>query len=201
MMARAIVHGSALLSIMLIVAWTAVLTKRAHTSVAPLVSVRTLLLPAADEAAINDEALNGEGLNDLPPPPEPTPEIRWFDGRPVRPVGTMWMTVTAYSPDSRSCGKSADGLTATLHSVTTNGHRLVAADPKVLPYGSMLTVPGYDGAMIVPVLDCGAKIKGRRLDVLFPTHEQAMAWGVRRLAVTVWAFADGQPAVNPRTLR
>lgn len=196
MMARAIVHGSALLSIMLIVGWTAVLTKRAHTSVAPLVSVRTVTLAETDDIPVQDDVLEA-----LPPPPEPRPETRWFDGRPVRPVKTMWMTVTAYSPDERSCGDSADGLTATLHSVTTNGHRLVAADPKVLPYGSMLTVPGYDSGMIVPVLDCGSKIKGRKLDVLFPTHEQARAWGVRRLAVTIWGFADGQPAVNPRTLR
>src|SRR5687768_6326538 len=32
---------------------------------------------------------------------------RWFNGRPVRPQRTMTMTVTAYSPDERSCGLSA----------------------------------------------------------------------------------------------
>lgn len=129
------------------------------------------------------------------------PKVRWFNGRPARPARVIWMTVTAYSPDERSCGDSADGLTATLHSVTTNGHRLVAADPKVLPYGSMLTVPGYGRESIVPVLDCGGAIKGRRLDVLFPTHEQARAWGVRRLPITVWEFVDGRPRENPRALR
>lgn len=135
------------------------------------------------------------------------PRVRWFNARPVRPVTRMWMTVTAYSPDHRSCGDSADGITATLHSVTTNGHALVAADPRVLPYGSMITVPGYDvskatgESQIVPVLDCGGAIKGRRLDVLFPTHEQARKWGTRRLLVTVWGYADGSPRDNPRKLR
>ncbi len=128
-------------------------------------------------------------------------QVRWFNGRPVRPARVIWMTVTAYSPDSISCGDSADGITATLHSVTTNGHRLVAADPKVLGYGSMLTVPGYGREAIVPVLDCGGAIKGRRLDVLFPTHEQAKAWGTRRIAVTVWEYADGKAKDNPRQLR
>lgn len=111
------------------------------------------------------------------------------------------MEVTAYSPDWRSCGESADGLTATLHSVETNGHALVAADPTLLPYGSMLTIPGYDDERIVPVLDCGGAIKGRRLDVLYPTHEQARQWGRQRLRVIVWEYADGQPAENPRVVR
>lgn len=128
-------------------------------------------------------------------------EIRWFDGRPVRPARTIWMTVTAYSPDEASCGPYADGRTATLHSVKTNAMQLVAADPRVLPYGSMLTIPGYAEGEIVPVLDCGGAIKGNRLDVLYPTHTRAKRWGVQRLAVTVWEYADGLPAPNPRTTR
>lgn len=129
------------------------------------------------------------------------PTVRWFNGRPVRPAYTMWMTVTGYSPDARSCGNSADGLTATLHHVETNAYRLVAADPKVLPYGSMVTVGGYAEDQIVPVLDCGSAIKGRRLDCLFPTHEQARKWGVQRIKVTVWGYADGGPRENPRKSR
>ncbi len=129
------------------------------------------------------------------------PQTRWFNGRPVRPARQIWMTVTAYSPDSRSCGESADGVTATLHDVSTNAWRLVAADPRLLKYGSMLSIPGYDQESIVPVLDCGGRIKGSRLDVLFPTHAQARAWGVRRIKVTVWGYADGKPADDPRRLR
>ncbi len=127
--------------------------------------------------------------------------LRWFNGRPIRPIRTMTMTVTGYSPDARSCGDSADGITATLHSVTTNAHKLVAADPKLLPYGSLVSVPGYDLGRVVPVLDCGAMIKGRRLDLLYPTHEQALNWGNRPIRVTVWGYADGKPTDNPRKLR
>lgn len=129
------------------------------------------------------------------------PRARWFNGRPIKPARQMWMIVTGYSPDARSCGDSADGITATLHSVDTNAHKLVAADPRVLPYGSMLTIPGYDSNLVVPVLDCGSAIKGNRLDLLFPTHEQARQWGKKKLLVTVWAYADGKPAENPRKLR
>ncbi|HVP73469.1 MAG TPA: 3D domain-containing protein [Phycisphaerales bacterium] len=120
-------------------------------------------------------------------------EIRMFNGRPVRAARTITMLVTAYSPDERSCGESADGITASGYSVWTNAMKMVAADTDVLPFGTLLSVPGYDNASIVPVLDRGGAIKGNRLDVLFPTHEQAERWGVQRLTVTVWEYADGQP--------
>jgi 3D (Asp-Asp-Asp) domain-containing protein len=126
---------------------------------------------------------------------------RWFNGRPARPAKKMWMIVTGYSPDSRSCGDSADGRTATLHSVSTNGGKLVAADTRILAYGSMLSIPGYDAENVVPVLDCGGAIKGHRLDLLFPTHEQALKWGRKKVLVTVWEYADGLGGENPRKLR
>ncbi len=156
--------------------------------------------PEANAASMTEE-VEPAGPVVINDPLASDPSVRWFDGRPIRPVRKMWMTVTGYSPDARSCGDSADGLTATLHSVQTNGSRLVAADPTLLDYGSMLTIPGYDTGLVVPVLDCGGAIKGRRLDLLFPTHEQARNWGVQRLLVTVWGYADGLPAENPRKMR
>lgn len=113
-----------------------------------------------------------------------------FNGRPIRPVRTMRMRVTAYSPDKRSCGKWADGVTASGHSVWTNGMKLVAADTRLLPFGSLVSVPGYHGGQPVPVLDRGGKIKGKRLDLLYPTHAIARQWGVQHLNVTVWEYAD-----------
>lgn len=129
------------------------------------------------------------------------PDVRWFDGRPIRPLYNITLKCTAYSPDERSCGTFADGITATLHSVESNGHCLVAADPKWFPAGTLLSVPGYDENRVVPVLDVGGAIKGRHIDLLFPTHEEARKWGVKKLKVTVWEYADGKPVVSPRKLR
>ncbi len=161
--------------------------------------------PAGVEAAAVDvdvaAADDAVFIAEIPAGMEDSTEIRWFNGRPVRPARTMWMTVTAYSPDERSCGKWADGITASLHSVWTNGMQLVAADTRILPMGSMITVPGYAGGEIVPVLDRGGAIKGHRLDVLYPTHEIARKWGVKRLKVTVWEYADGKGAENWRKIR
>lgn len=156
-------------------------------SVEDLIFVRT---PTADEKALETW---GALVRD--------PNVRWFDGRPIRPSYTITLKCTAYSPDERSCGTSADGITATLHSVETNGHCLVAADPKWFPAGALLSIPGYDKARVVPVLDVGGAIKGRHIDLLFPTHEEARKWGVKKLKVTVWEYADGKPVVSPRKLR
>ncbi len=117
-------------------------------------------------------------------------EIRYFDGRAVRPAKVIWMVTTAYSPDERSCGEWADGVTASNRSVWTNGMKLVAADTKVLKMHTLVSIPGYHDAEIVPVLDRGGAIKGNKLDLLYPTHERALQWGRQRLPVTVWEYVD-----------
>lgn len=146
-----------------------------------------------------------ETSHDLGEIEQPSPALntaqRRFNGRPIQPARVVWMQVTAYSPGAESCAPFADGKTATLHSVWTNAMHLVAADTNLLPFGSLVSVPGYDDAQVVPVLDRGAAIKGYELDVLFPTARQARAWGVRRLPIVIWEYADGKPADDPRTFR
>ncbi len=140
--------------------------------------------PAGGEPAEADDAAEpaepGEVQNDRPT----------FNGRPLRPVRTIEMEVTAYSPDERSCGEWADGITASGHSVETDGGRLVAADTDVLPFGAIVTVPGYHDETPVRVLDRGGAIRGKRLDLLMPTHEQALQWGRQTVEITVWAYDD-----------
>lgn len=133
------------------------------------------------------------------PAPQPTKiempvvqpdEAAYFGGRPLRKTKTLRMLVTAYSPDERSCAPFADNITASGYSVWTNGMKLVAADTKLLPFKSIITVPGYHGGRPVPVLDRGGRIKGERLDVLYPTHAIARRWGKKWLDVDVWEYAD-----------
>ena len=87
--------------------------------------------------------------------------------------------VTAYCPDSCCCGVYADGITATGTDARTRG---VAVDPRVIPYGTRLRIPGYGEAVAD---DCGGAIKGNRLDLRFPTHQAALRWGVQELDVEV----------------
>lgn len=91
------------------------------------------------------------------------------------------MVVTAYCPGRCCCGEFADGVTASGQPVTVNGGRFCAADPSI-PFGTMIDIPGYGR---VPVLDRGGAIRGARLDLYFPTHTAALAWGRQTLIVGI----------------
>ena len=97
------------------------------------------------------------------------------------------MRVTAYCPCLKCCGRHADGVTA---SGTRADHPLVAA-ARTWPFGTRVRVPGYAGGRTVLVEDRGGAITGDRLDLLFPTHAEALRWGVRYLDVTIDARRDG----------
>ena len=138
--------------------------------------------PAADEW--------GELLRDASPSADARPQAA------MAPVATpatvsakrvrvIRMEVTAYCPCSKCCGPLARGVTASGRSVRHNGGRFVAADTGVLPFGTQLLIPGYHNDRPVEVIDRGGAIKGRKLDVYFPTHRQALEWGRQWLPVTV----------------
>ena len=97
---------------------------------------------------------------------------------------TVPMRVTAYCPCSKCCGQYADGVTASGHKIQP-GDTFLAAD-KRYPFGTEMIVPGYNEDQPVKVLDRGGAIKGNRLDVFFHTHQQALEWGVKHLAVKVF---------------
>lgn len=97
---------------------------------------------------------------------------------------TRHMQVSAYCGCSICCGRWADDMTASGKPVTANGGRFVAAD-KSLPFGTLVVVPGYADGKSVPVLDRGGAIRGDRLDVFFPSHGEALEWGVRWLDVRI----------------
>jgi 3D (Asp-Asp-Asp) domain-containing protein len=91
----------------------------------------------------------------------------------------VYMEVTAYCPCRKCCGPQAHGVTASGRHVSHNDGRFVAADTKLLPFGTKLVIPGYASNLPVEVLDRGGAIKGNRIDVFYPTHDQALQWGRR----------------------
>lgn len=58
----------------------------------------------------------------------------------------------------------------------------VAVDPRVIPLGSKLYIPGYGWGRAV---DTGGAIQGRKIDVWLPTMSQCMQWGIRDVTVIV----------------
>lgn len=209
---RSMCGATAVVFIVTMVVGSAILAKEARNT-QPLVSLSMRPSPAANQnlahvtpgsphiTQTSGRRVDSTHAHRVALPKLDTSETRWFNGRPVRPAKVVWMQVTAYSPGPESCAPFADGKTATLHSVYTNAMKLVAADTSILPFGSLVSVPGYDQQRVVPVLDRGAAIKGMELDVLFPTAKEARQWGVQRLPVVIWEYADGKPADDPRHFR
>jgi 3D (Asp-Asp-Asp) domain-containing protein len=77
-------------------------------------------------------------------------------------------------------GKTASGLPA-------RGN-IAAVDPRVIALGDQIRVQGIG---LLRCEDTGRAIKGRRLDVLVPTHWQARKLGVKHLKV--WGIEEEKP--------
>ena len=86
---------------------------------------------------------------------------------------------TAYCTREKCCGKWADGITYTGTQATPG--RTIAVDPDVIPLGSTVLIEGE--AYIAE--EIGGAIKGKRVDILVPTHGAAQEFGVRYLKVFI----------------
>jgi 3D (Asp-Asp-Asp) domain-containing protein len=62
---------------------------------------------------------------------------------------------------------------------------IVAADPRVLPVGTVLRIIDGTHAGIYTVMDTGAAVKGRKIDIFIPDSAQAERFGERTLQVRV----------------
>lgn len=76
-------------------------------------------------------------------------------------------------------------------------HRgIIAADPRVLPLGSVLRLHAGKYSGIYTVMDTGGGIRGSRLDIYLPTRSEAIAFGSRDVKVEVlrhgWEPDDAQ---------
>ncbi len=79
---------------------------------------------------------------------------------------------------------------------------IVAADPDILPLGSVVRVDSlderYDG--IYTVLDTGPMVQGRDLDVYMWSCYEALAFGRQNVKVTILRFGWSPRATAPETL-
>lgn len=88
-------------------------------------------------------------------------------------IGEVLFVVTAYA---YGCG--ATGLTKTER--IPHADRTVAVDPRVVPMGAALAIPGVG---VRYAEDTGRKVKGKRIDVFMDSCQEAVEFGVQRLHV------------------
>lgn len=126
---------------------------------------------------------------------------RHFDLPRGGPDRVMEMEVTGYCPCGICCGWKrswfglgppvvASGPNKGRRKVvgqTASGTRArpgtVAADTRVLPFGTVVYVEGYGWGRVE---DRGGAIKGAKLDLFFKHHREALEWGRQRKRVRVW---------------
>ncbi len=60
---------------------------------------------------------------------------------------------------------------------------VVAVDPRLIPLGTRLHIPGYGPGLAA---DVGTAIKGRIIDLWFPSTALARKWGRRTVTITVY---------------
>lgn len=65
------------------------------------------------------------------------------------------------------------------------GPGVIAADPDVLPLGSIVRLSAGRYSGTYTVLDTGAKVRGRMVDIWMPSEDEARRFGVRRVRLHV----------------
>lgn len=140
-----------------------------------VLTVKTTGQPYKGEPPIIEDRLPGEDK-----PAEGSAELDIGE-----PLGKF--KLTAYCPCMKCCGKT-DGITST--GTTAAEGRTIAVDPRVIPYGSSVTIYFSDGTShTYTAEDCGGGIKGNRLDIYFDDHQAALQFGVQSAMVYVEAAA------------
>lgn len=95
-------------------------------------------------------------------------------------------TVTAYCSCRICCGNYSPEVTGreshTATGTVPQQGRTIAVDPRVIPYGTSVHIDGL-GDFIAE--DCGGNIRQNHIDVYFASHEEAVAFGSKRLYVTI----------------
>lgn len=115
---------------------------------------------------------------------------------PDQIITSLKVMATGYTAGYESTGKTSKhpeyGITYSGVKVRRdkNAVSTIAADPKVLPLGSILYIPGYGYGVVA---DTGSAIKGRKIDLYFATTKQVYKeWGKKAVVVQLIKRGNGK---------
>ena len=110
--------------------------------------------------------------------PEPVTEVELETETIIEYVSLGEFKLTAYCPCMKCCNKT-DGITATGTKATQG--RTIAVDPRVIPYGTQVTING----VVYTAEDCGGAINDNHIDIFFNSHSEALNFGVQYAEVFI----------------
>ncbi len=91
----------------------------------------------------------------------------------------LYVNSTAYTASCNGCS----GHTATGIDLKSNPNaKVIAVDPSVIPLGTKVYVEGYGYAVAG---DTGGAVKGKKIDVFFPTKAEAYRWGNKQVRIKI----------------
>ncbi len=109
-----------------------------------------------------------------PTPAPKVPQKKAPQGRKIRVVATAYDTSPAENGG---------------YTISATGHKLrrgiIAVDPRVIPLGSIVHIPGYGEGWAV---DTGGKIRGSRIDLCNPSRSWCNRFGRRKVEVTIVGY-------------
>nr|WP_262495618.1 3D domain-containing protein [Paenibacillus sp. B2(2019)] len=169
------------------------LSNEPYSSV-PIVPATTKNKPVATKSPQSTKApttkgSGGTGSSKLPnsvPVAAPAPD---------QIITSMKVMATGYTAGYESTGKTSKhpeyGVTYSGVKVRRDKNTVstIAADPKVIPLGSILYIPGYGYGIVA---DTGSAIKGRKIDLYFATTKQVYKeWGKKSVVVQLIKRGNG----------
>lgn len=138
------------------------------------------------ELAAPKDAVTGKRLPDQIEPVSNNPQIQLeIDVDKVTgPRPALSSSIDSDMLDFHATAYCLKGRTASGSFVQSG---MIAADPRVLPLGTVVHLSAGSYTGIYTVTDTGGSIKGRRVDVYVPTHREAMQFGRRQVKLKVIA--------------
>lgn len=108
-------------------------------------------------------------------------EVEISTEMPLKSLGVF--RLTAYCSCEKCCEQWAknrpNGKVLTASGAEAKAGVTIAADTKVLPFGTVVIINGHE----YTVQDRGGAIKGNRIDIYFNSHKEAMNFGVQHSEV------------------
>ena len=152
----------------------AVLTTRTESTTEKVTTEATAEVTTTEKAT---EASNSESVQQTTTTETTTITVEVEDDSLESGTYLGTYTATAYCGCSQCCGKS-DGVTASGTKATQG--RTIAA-PGTFPFGTELIINGHTYV----VEDRGGSISGKRIDIYFDSHSDALAFGRQTVEVYV----------------
>lgn len=122
---------------------------------------------------------------------EKSPSVSVMPSRGEQPNRTLNVIATAYTARCAGCTGITKSGKDVRNTVTHEGKRIIAVDPRVIPLHSIVKVQTQKEQFLAIALDIGGDIKNKRIDLLVKNKNVAFEFGRQPATITILREGDG----------